>query len=78
MGRSGKPAVGREVSPQAVYSYLYSSVIPGPETVFDGVRALPPGTCLVYRRGQLEEHVYWAPEFDEHADVDANEGYPAP
>ena len=37
-----------------------------PQTVFKGIRELPPGYVRVYEAGTAREHAYWAPQYREN------------
>ena len=50
---------GRQVNPEAVYSYLNFRFIPGPDTPFTDVRRLPPGHILVVRPGHSKVEPFW-------------------
>ncbi len=54
-------AVGERwsVREQGVYDYLSLGAIPQPETVFEGVHALPPASWMTYDGGSLEIKEYW-------------------
>ncbi|HEB55832.1 MAG TPA: asparagine synthase [Gammaproteobacteria bacterium] len=54
----------RELRPQALYDYLYFHVVPGPQTIYEGIRSLRPGRAAVYR-GQVEERRYWQLTYQE-------------
>lgn len=56
--------VTRELRPQALYDYLYFHVIPGPQTIYKGIRSLRPGRAAVYH-GQVEERRYWQLTYQE-------------
>lgn len=58
------PAVGARVVPQALYDFLYLGNIPLPESVFEGVNAAEPATCIRYVDGRLTRQCYWRPSFD--------------
>jgi asparagine synthase (glutamine-hydrolysing) len=58
--REGLPSTS--VSPQAITSYLACLYVPGPETVFAGVRQVGPGELLKIRDGRIETRQYWDPE----------------
>lgn len=53
------PAVTREVAPEIVDRFLNFLYLPGEETLFKGVRKLPPGSYLLHRNGRSEVHQYW-------------------
>ncbi len=57
------PDVGRDLSPQAIFDYLYCHVIPSPGTVYRDVRKLQPGECVTLRNGRLEAKFYWSLEY---------------
>ncbi|MEE9293575.1 MAG: asparagine synthase (glutamine-hydrolyzing) [Phycisphaerae bacterium] len=54
--RSGQ---SRSVNPQAVCSFLAAGYAPAPDTFFDGIHKLSPGTMLVYEDGRAEVRPYW-------------------
>ena len=54
------PGQTRAVHPEAFYHYLSFLTTPAPQTLFDGIRKLPPGTWLRVRdNGSIQEHCYW-------------------
>ena len=55
------PGVSAEVDLNAVWDYLAYRYVPGPATLFAGIRKLPPGTIAVWEKGQLREHRYYTP-----------------
>jgi asparagine synthase (glutamine-hydrolysing) len=48
-----------EVSLPAVWDFLAYRYVPGPRTLFEGIRKLPPGTCATWENGKLTERRYW-------------------
>jgi len=52
----------RSLRPQAVAQYLTLLYVPGPETLFDGVRQLLPGELLRVVKGRIESRRYFHPE----------------
>jgi asparagine synthase (glutamine-hydrolysing) len=54
------PGVGTRVDLEAVWEYLAYRYVPGPRTLFDGVRKLMPGTTAIWVRGRLQETRYWS------------------
>jgi len=53
------PGVGRSIDPDAIYQYLFFSVIPTPHTVYKDIRKLAPG-CFLKRKGHhTKETVYY-------------------
>src|SRR5438132_2129683 len=53
------PGVKTSVNLDAVWDYLAYRYVPGPKTLFGGIRKLMPGTSAVWERGQLKESRYW-------------------
>jgi asparagine synthase (glutamine-hydrolysing) len=57
-------ALGRapEIQPAALLSFLTFGYVAGPETIFAGMRQLPPGAALVVdaRSGRMHEEPYWS------------------
>ncbi len=54
------PEQPREVSEEALYHYLSFLTTPGPQTLFDGIQKLAPGTWLrVKADGTVQEYRYW-------------------
>lgn len=49
------------VNLSAVWDFLAYRYVPGPKTLFEGVRKLPPGTCATWEKGKLTERRYWSP-----------------
>lgn len=54
-----------ELDPQAIFNYVYFHVIPGPDTVYSGVRRLLAGESLTFQNEKLSLQTYWAPVFEE-------------
>jgi asparagine synthase (glutamine-hydrolysing) len=57
------PAIGSRINPQAIYHYLYFHMIPGPATLYQGVRRLMPGERLVLNGNDQQIDNYWRPRF---------------
>jgi asparagine synthase (glutamine-hydrolysing) len=47
------------VSLPAVWDYLAYRYVPGPSTLFRGIRKLPPGTAATWKGGRLTQRRYW-------------------
>ena len=60
------PGVGRTVSRQAIFNYLYCHVVPAPGAIYEGIHKLRPGECLTFRRGNVERRYYWHLRYDDH------------
>jgi asparagine synthase (glutamine-hydrolysing) len=55
------PGIEARVDLGAVWDYLAYRYVPGPRTLFRGIRKLAPGTCATWERGALRETRYWSP-----------------
>lgn len=55
------PGFKRCVDRQAVWEYLSYRYVPGPRTLFEGVRKLQPGSCAAWEKGELSEWSYYTP-----------------
>jgi len=54
------PDQQRMVNEEALYHYLSFLTTPGPQTLFDGIHKLAPGTWLrLTADGTVQEHKYW-------------------
>src|SRR5205085_3674639 len=53
---AGLPLV---VRPQGIYDYLSLCVVPQPETIYEGVHVLPPGSWLQFDGQQERVRAYW-------------------
>lgn len=63
--------VERHVNKQAIWDYLTFRYVPGPESVWEGIRKLPPGHLLRFEPGgQPQEICYWK------TDVISDDGKP--
>lgn len=55
------PAARAELDRDSVWDYLGYRYVPGPWTLFKGIRKLAPGGYALWRRGQLEERIWYVP-----------------
>jgi asparagine synthase (glutamine-hydrolysing) len=55
------PGVSTTVDRQAVWDYLAYRYVPGPATLFGGIRKLAPGSFAVWEKGKLREERYFNP-----------------
>ena len=53
----------RRIDLVALQHYLTFECVPSPESIFEGVRKLPPGSMLVFRDGEVNVRRYWDVEF---------------
>ncbi len=57
------PDVPRQISPEAVGSYLRLGFVPAPATFFKDVMLLPPGCRLRWTEGKCQVSRYWRPDY---------------
>ena len=55
------PGVPRAVDTTAVWDYFAYRYVPGPATLFDGIRKLMPGCTAVWENGTFTERRYFTP-----------------
>src|SRR5439155_1161415 len=55
------PGLRPEVDLSAVWDCLAYRYVPGPRTLFRGIRKLPPASTAVWQLGKLRESRYWFP-----------------
>ena len=62
------PAVERAIAPEIIDRFLTFFYLPGEETLFKGVRKLPPGSYLIVKDGRSEIRQYWDLHFPKPAE----------
>jgi asparagine synthase (glutamine-hydrolysing) len=67
------PGTPREIDPSAIDEYLTYQYVPHPNTIFRGIRKLPPGHYAVYADDRLDVHPYWEPDFNVEQRLTAQE-----
>lgn len=55
------PDIPRKLDQESVLEYLQYRYVPGPHTLFKGIRKLAPGSYAVWKNGRLTEHSYYTP-----------------
>jgi asparagine synthase (glutamine-hydrolysing) len=55
------PGLSTELDENAVWGYFEYRYVPGPQTLWRGIRKLMPGHFLVWQAGVVQEHCYWMP-----------------
>src|SRR6266850_4871458 len=53
------PGIKPSVNLEAVWDYLAYRYVPGPKSLFSGIRKLRPGTVATWERGKVRERRYW-------------------
>ncbi len=67
------PGVPREVDAGALDEYLAYQYVPPPNTIFRGIKKLPPAHYAVYQDGHLTVRRYWEPKWKSEVTISANE-----
>ncbi|WP_215409724.1 asparagine synthase (glutamine-hydrolyzing) [Janthinobacterium sp. JC611] len=55
------PGVAAQADEVAIWDYFAYRYVPGPATLFQGIRKLAPGSTLTWENGALREPVYFTP-----------------
>jgi asparagine synthase (glutamine-hydrolysing) len=55
------PGVVAEVDASSIHDYFAYRYVPGPSTLFAGIRKLMPGSWAIWERGTLSEHRWYLP-----------------
>lgn len=58
------PGVPRDIDPAAVDEFLAYQYVPHPNTIFRGIRKLPPAHYAVFDGSTLQVEAYWRPDFN--------------
>jgi asparagine synthase (glutamine-hydrolysing) len=69
------PAVSRAWSPRALDAYLTFLYVPAPDTVYTGIKKLPPAHVLVAERGRVRLSRYWDLRFTGDGDPAREDEY---
>lgn len=64
------PDIGRVISEQAIFDYIYSHSCPSSGSIYRNLKKLHGAERLVFRNGEINTGFYWQPDFHEEA-VDA-------
>lgn len=62
------PPLRAPLRKQAIHDFLLLHMIPSPDTAYEGVYKLEPGTQLVFEDARASLRRYWNPNFSEHRD----------
>ncbi len=57
------PGYEKELNERALDGYLSFQYVVPPETMYRGIRCLPPACCLRYQDGKIRLRRYWEPRF---------------
>jgi asparagine synthase (glutamine-hydrolysing) len=59
------PFAKQNIDAQALYDYVHFHTIPGPRTIYRGIKRLLPGHYLLFRDGTANTYAYWQMHFEE-------------
>lgn len=65
--------LGREISNDGVFNYLYFHMVPSHVSIFRGIRKLQAGQRLVATTTGIDVQQYWLPRFEEPSDFSVAE-----
>jgi asparagine synthase (glutamine-hydrolysing) len=67
------PRFERRMSLEALHHYLSYKHVPHPLTIFDRIRAVPPGQALLYEHGSTHLFRYWRADFSAELEIGEDE-----
>lgn len=53
------PGVDQSWDLQSIHDYFHFMYVPGPRTIYRGIRQVQPGTMIVVESGSARSHTYW-------------------
>lgn len=62
-----------DISPDALYAYMYFHMVPTPLSIYQGIEKLAPATCLHFQNNQVALTPYWLPSFRESNKLNIDE-----
>jgi asparagine synthase (glutamine-hydrolysing) len=65
--------VEKQVNGPAIAAFLNFSMVPAPESAFQSLSKLVPGSCLLWKKGTTEVRQYWDLQYLESQSRNANE-----
>ncbi|QQE81036.1 asparagine synthase (glutamine-hydrolyzing) [Alicyclobacillus sp. SO9] len=69
-GRDSAPSI----SSQSLWDFLTYQYVPDPDSLFDGIYKIPPGSYLKFEQGKAKVERYFDPMFDSDESITAGEG----
>ncbi len=57
--------VRAEIDPQGLHQFLTFLWVPDPNTLFKGIKTLPPAQVLTFKNGQVKSRAWWDLHFDQ-------------
>jgi asparagine synthase (glutamine-hydrolysing) len=65
-----RPEIPRRINPDSIYFFLNHSFIPAPFTIYQGIKRLEPGQCLLWQNGVASLRHYWDMVYIEDKNLD--------
>lgn len=65
--------VSANVNRAAITDYLSYGYIPTPESMFEGIKKLPPAHFMIYEKGEIQIERYWKLDFSKKLNLDENQ-----
>ncbi len=62
-----------DISPDALYAYMYFHMVPTPLSIYEGIEKLAPATSLFFQNNQITLTHYWLPSFKESNQLSIDE-----
>ncbi len=57
------PEIPRQLDPEGLARYLFYEYVPAPNSIWAGIRKLPPAHVLIWEDGKIRIHRYWSPRW---------------
>ena len=64
------PAIGRTLSDQGIFNYLFCHMVPAPGSIYAGVTKLLPAEYALFQRGTLTRGFYWEARWEDGGNAD--------
>jgi asparagine synthase (glutamine-hydrolysing) len=69
------PSVRTEINPEAMHHYLTYQYVPGPMTIFQSIKKLPPAHMLTLCNGEITIQQYWNISYAQKIELSSINGY---
>ena len=67
------PGISRQIDAGAIDEYLTYQYVPHPNTIFQGLRKLPPGHRAVFEDDTFDVQPYWAPDLNHEIQISVDD-----
>jgi len=64
-----------DLDPVSLHHYLTFQYVPAPQSIYQGIRKLPPGHALIYEDGKVSVSAYWSLSYDKERARRTDEDY---